>query len=84
MKFIIKNIKSIQIDKDIENEHNFWMYTFDFKEKKKGTVFDRDSKEVLLKKHQKNQLIVLLYLVCSLMFIYINLFLTKMLFFILN
>ena len=45
MKFIIKNIKSIQIDKDIENEHNFWMYTFDFKEKNHLDLFLKEAEE---------------------------------------
>ena len=33
--YITSHIKFIKIDKKLENDQNFWMFTYDFKDKKK-------------------------------------------------
>ena len=40
--YIILHIKAISTDKEIENDQNFWMFTYDFKEKKRDSIFDRE------------------------------------------
>tara|TARA_Y100001970_G_scaffold207122_1_gene252323 strand:+ start:9311 stop:9607 length:297 start_codon:yes stop_codon:yes gene_type:complete len=82
--YIIKHLKFSKADKKLENDKNFWMFTYDFKEVKKKSIFDRDSRELIQKRKKKNQLIVLLYLVVILIFIYTNLLITQILKWILN
>ena len=36
--YIILHIKAISTDKEIENDQNFWMFTYDFKEKKRDSI----------------------------------------------
>ena len=74
----------MKIDEKIENDKNYWMFTYDFKDKKIESIFDKESKPVLAKKDKKNQLIVILYLLCVLIFIYANMLLSQILFLILN
>ena len=48
------------------------MHTYDFKEIKKKSIFDRDSKNLTQRKDKKNKLILLLYLTTILAFILLN------------
>tara|TARA_B100001029_G_C14992029_1_gene412618 strand:+ start:149 stop:442 length:294 start_codon:yes stop_codon:yes gene_type:complete len=78
-KHISNKIISIKTDNEHENENNFWMFTYDFKVKKKESIFDRDSEEVIANRRTKNNLIVLLYLTHAALFIYVNYFVVKLL-----
>ena len=69
---IIINLKSIKTKDKRENNQNFWMHTYDFKEIKKKSIFDRDSKNLTQRKDKKNKLILLLYLTTILAFILLN------------
>ena len=82
--YIIKHLKFSKVDQKMENDKNFWMFTYDFKEIKKDSIFDRDSEEIIQKRKKKNQLVMLLYLVIILIFIYGNLLLSQILHWILN
>ena len=62
IEFIITKLKIIKTDNKKENDKNFWMLTYDFREIKKESIFDRDSKNILNKKEKKNKLVLLLYL----------------------
>ena len=77
--YIIKIIKRIKTNEKNENDINFWMFTYDFKVKKKESIFDRESLEILNKQRTKNNLIVLLYINSVAIFIYANQFLAKIL-----
>ena len=37
--YIILHLKAIRTDKERDNDQNYWMFTYDFKEKKKGLNF---------------------------------------------
>ena len=82
--YIILHIKAISTDKEIENDQNFWMFTYDFKEKKRESIFDRESENIIKEKNKKNKLIVILYFVTVLIFVYAMYFFTKLIFLILN
>ena len=82
--YIILHIKAISTDKEIENDQNFWMFTYDFKEKKRDSIFDRESENIIKEKNKKNKLIVILYFVTVLIFVYAMYFFTKLIFLILN
>ena len=82
--YIIKHIKFSKVDKKLENDQNFWMFTYDFKEEKKDSILDKDSTEIIKQKKKKNQLVMMLYLVIILIFIYTNLLLSQILNLILN
>ena len=77
--YIIEHLKFSKVDKKLDNDKNFWMFTYDFKETKRVSIFDRDSIELIQKKKKKNQLVILLYLVVVLIFIYVNLLLSQIL-----
>ncbi len=78
-KYITKKIKEIKTDNKEENQYNYWMFTYDFKEKKKDSIFDKESDEMINIKKKKNNLIVLLYITHAAIFIYVNYFISKML-----
>ncbi len=82
--YIILHLKSIKTDKEIDNEENYWMFTYDFKEKKRESIFDRESENITREKNKKNKLIVILYFVSALIFFYSMFFFTKLIFLILN
>tara|TARA_Y100001980_G_C14464906_1_gene246142 strand:+ start:449 stop:745 length:297 start_codon:yes stop_codon:yes gene_type:complete len=82
--YIILHIKAISTDKEIENDQNFWMFTYDFKEKKRESIFDKEPDNIIKEKNKKNKLIVMLYFVTVLIFIYSMYFFTKLIFLILN
>ena len=82
--YIILHIKAISTDKEIENDQNFWMFTYDFKEKKRDSIFDRESENIIKEKNKKNKLIAILYFVTVLIFVYAMYFFTKLIFLILN
>ena len=81
---IIKNLRHLRTGEPEENNTNYWMFTYDFKETKKKSIFDRASTEILEKRKTKNKLIILLYLTVVILFIYSNLFFTQILLFILE
>ena len=60
------------------------MFTYDFKEKKKDSIFDREPEYIIKEKNKKNKLIVILYLLSALIFIYAMFFFTKLIYLILN
>ena len=60
------------------------MFTYDFKEKKKDSIFDREPEDIIRDKNKKNKLIVILYLLSALIFIYTMFFFTKLIYLILN
>ena len=72
IEFIITKLKIIKTDNKKENDKNFWMLTYDFREIKKESIFDRDSKNILNKKEKKNKLVLLLYLSIILAFFFVN------------
>tara|TARA_B100000401_G_C52597717_1_gene620387 strand:- start:285 stop:587 length:303 start_codon:yes stop_codon:yes gene_type:complete len=82
--YIIKNLRNLRTGEPNENNTNYWMFTYDFKETKKSSIFDRASTEILEKRKTKNKLIILLYLTVVILFIYSNLFFTQILLFILE
>ncbi len=82
--YIILHLKSIRTDKDTDNDQNYWMFTYDFKEKKKNSIFDREPEDIIREKNKKNKLIVMLYLLSALIFIYTMFFFTKLIYLILN
>ena len=83
-KYISNKIIEIKTDNKKENDTNFWMFTYDFKEKKRDSIFDRESENIIKEKNKKNKLIVILYFVTVLIFIYAMYFFTKLIFLILN
>ncbi len=82
--YIILHLKAIRTDKETDNDENYWMFTYDFKEKKKDSIFDREPEDIIREKNKKNKLIVILYLLSALIFIYSMFFFTKLIYFILN
>ena len=82
--YIILHLKAIKIDKETDNDENYWMFTYDFKVKKKESIFDREPEDIIKEKNKKNKLIVILYLLSALIFIYAMFFFTKLIYFILN
>ena len=84
IEFIITKLKIIKTDNKKENDKNFWMLTYDFREIKKESIFDRDSKNILNKKEKKNKLVLLLYLSIILAFFFVNSLVAQILLVILN
>ena len=82
--YIVSHLKLIKTDNKDENEKNFWMFTYDFKDKKRDSIFDVESKEVLDKRGKKNKLILLLYLSIILAFVFLNSLLSQILILILK
>ena len=82
--YIILHLKAIRTDKERDNDENYWMFTYDFKEKKKDSIFDREPEDIIREKNKKNKLIVILYLLSALIFIYAMFFFTKLIYLILN
>mgnify|MGYP001388553330 FL=1 len=72
IEFIVTKLKKIKTDNKKENKENFWMLTYDFKDIKKDSIFDRDTKNVLDKREKKNNLILLLYLSIIAAFFLVN------------
>ena len=82
--YIILHLKAIRTDKETDNDQNYWMFTYDFKEKKKDSIFEREPEDIIREKNKKNKLIVILYLLSALIFIYAMFFFTKLIYLILN
>ena len=78
--YIILHLKAIRTDKETDNDENYWMFTYDFKEKKKDSIFDREPEDIIREKNKKNKLIVILYLLSALIFIYAMFFFTKLIY----
>ena len=53
--YIIIHLKAIRTDRERDNDQNYWMFTYDFKVEKKNSIFDRDSKELVIQKRKKNK-----------------------------
>ena len=72
IKYVISHLITLKTDNDRENDVNYWMFTYDFKEKKKDSIFDKDSEEALNARSKKNKLILILYLSVILAFFFVN------------
>ena len=72
IEYVIKQLKHIKSDPKNENENNYWMLTYDFKETKKNSIFDKVSDKVINIRAKKNKLILILYLSVILGFILVN------------
>ena len=72
IKYIISYLKFIKTDNKKENPQNFWMFTYDFKDIKKESIFDKDSEETLKIRSKKNKLILLLYISIILGLFFVN------------
>ncbi len=83
-KYIITNLKHIRTGEPDENNINFWMFTYDFKMRKRDSIFDRVSKDIIEKRKLKNKLILLLYVTVGIIFFHTNLLLTQILLLILE
>ena len=83
-KYIITNLKHILTGEPDENNINFWMFTYDFKMRKRDSIFDRVSKDIIEKRKLKNKLILLLYVTVGIIFFHTNLLLTQILLLILE
>ena len=84
VQIIDLQLKPIRTHKETDNDENYWMFTYDFKEKKKDSIFDREPEDIIREKNKKNKLIVILYLLSALIFIYAMFFFTKLIYLILN
>ena len=73
LKIIVQKIRNIKTFEKDENYNTFWMFSYDFKEKKK------ESQEIIDLKNKKNKLIVLLYFTTVMLFIYTNVFVVQIL-----
>ena len=51
--YIILHLKAIKTDKDLDNDQNFWMFSYDFKEKKRDSIFDREPEDIIKEKKKK-------------------------------
>ena len=72
IKYVISHLRTLKTDNDRENDVNYWMFTYDFKEKKKDSIFDKDSEEARNARSKKNKLILILYLSVILAFFFVN------------
>ena len=72
--YIILHLKAIRTDRKEINDQNYWMFTYDFKEKKKDSIFDREPEDIIREKNKKNKLIVILYFAFSFDFYICNVF----------
>ena len=84
IKYIVSHLKIIKTGNKEENLKNFWMFTYDFKDKKKVSIFDRDSQEILEMLSKKNKLILLLYISVIAAFFFVNSLLAQILLLILD
>ncbi len=62
IKYLVSCLKFMKTDNKDENQENFWMFTYDFKDKKKESIFDVESNQIIEKRSKKNRLILFLYL----------------------
>ena len=84
IKYIISHLRMLKTDNYYEDEVNYWMFTYDFKEKKKDSIFDKDSKEILDARSKKNKLILFLYVSVILAFFFVNSLVAQILLLMLN
>ena len=84
IKYIISHLRMLKTDNYHEDEVNYWMFTYDFKEKKKDSIFDKDSKEILDARSKKNKLILFLYVSVILAFFFVNSLVAQILLLMLN
>ena len=83
-KYIINHLKTLKADYNEENDTNFWMFTYDFKHKKKDSIFDKPTQIEIKQRYEKNKLILILYAIVILGFYFLNSFISQMLIYILN
>ncbi len=70
-KYLVSWINYYRTGDSNENSNNFWMFTYDFKSKKKED-FKPDSKELIKKKRYRNKLIFIWYLNLIILFLLLN------------
>ena len=81
--FLINYIKKLKTGDERENDNNFWMFTYDFRSKKK-LEFNPEEKNILIKKRFKNKMIFLLYINILFIFFFLNSFVSQILIIIAN
>ncbi len=81
--YLINYIKKLRTGDARENEANFWMFTYDFRSKKK-IDFNPDEKNKLIKKRHKNKMIFVLYINIFFIFLFLNSFVSQILILITN
>tara|TARA_Y100001958_G_C21157315_1_gene492056 strand:- start:77 stop:370 length:294 start_codon:yes stop_codon:yes gene_type:complete len=81
--FLINYIKKLKTGDERENDNNFWMFTYDFRSKKK-LEFNPEEKNILIKKRFKNKMIFLLYINILFIFLFLNSFVSQILIIIAN
>ena len=79
--FLINYIKKLRTDNEKENDINFWMFSYDFRSKKKED-YKPDSKLKLLKRRYKNKIIFALYINILFIFLFLNSFVSQILIYI--
>mgnify|MGYP001383243088 FL=1 len=70
-KYLVTWINYYRTGDSNENSNNFWMFTYDFKSKKKED-FKPDSEELIKKKRYRNKLIFMWYLNLIILFLLLN------------
>lgn len=76
-------IKRFKVGYKGENDHSFWMMSYDFKSYKKKD-YEPDSLELRKRRKYKNKLIIILYFIIIILFILMNSFLSHILILISN
>jgi hypothetical protein len=81
-KFLASYIKTIRTGDPNENNSAYWMFSYDFKSKKKEWV--PEDKTLLKRKRNRNALIFILYINVFLVFLTLNSFVAHLLDIIIN
>ena len=81
-KFLASYIKAIRTGDPNENNFTYWMFSYDFKSKKKEWV--PEDKTLLKRKRSRNALIFILYINVFLIFLTFNSFVAHLLDIIIN
>ena len=76
-KYLILYIKIIRTGDSNESESTYWMFSYDFKSKKKE--WKPEDKNLLKRKRNRNALIFILYIVIFLIFLTFNSFIAHLL-----
>ena len=81
-KFLVSNIKAIRTGDPNESDLTYWMFSYDFKEKRKEWF--PEEKNLLKRKRSRNALIFILYINVFLIFLTFNSFVAHLLDVIIN
>ena len=81
-KFLVSNIKSIRTGDPNESDLTYWMFSYDFKVKRKEWI--PEEKNLLKRKRTRNALIFILYINVFLIFLTFNSFVAHLLDVIIN